>query len=105
MGIGELGGKVVNTVCMEKVGNPLKYTHTTYSLQISHQETQHLVQLTAAAFDKVQLQRIYDQFDDDKFSNKTLETYKMYFPQMLVTLKLFLSKLKFLSPPSFTNKF
>ena len=29
---------------------------------------------TAAAFDKVQVQRIDGQFDHDKISNKTLET-------------------------------
>ena len=42
----------------EKVGDPLKYTHTTYCLQKSHQETQPLMRPTgaAAAFDKVQVQ-------------------------------------------------
>ena len=39
----ELGEKV-NTVCMRKVGDPAEvHTHTTYSLQISPQETQPLV--------------------------------------------------------------
>ena len=54
----------------------LKYTHTTYSFQISHQETQPLVRPTAATFDKVQVQKIHGKFDHDKFSNKMLETYE-----------------------------
>ena len=38
------GGKVVNTVCFIKVVDPTEvHTHTTYSLQISCQETQPLV--------------------------------------------------------------
>ena len=64
-------GKTVNTVWARKVGDPTEvHTHTTYSLQISHQETQPFVQPTADAFDKVQVQRIYVQFDHDKFYNK-----------------------------------
>ena len=47
-------GKQVNTVCLRKVDDPAEvHTHTTYSLQISSQETQPLVQPTAAVFDKV----------------------------------------------------
>ena len=70
------GEKVLNTVCAIKVAIPLKFTHTTYSLQISRQETQLLVRPNAAAFDKVQVQKIHGQFDHDQFSNKTLETYE-----------------------------
>ena len=66
----ELWTGKVNTVCARKVGDPTEvHTHTTYSLQIC-QETQPLVQPTAAAFDKVQVQRIHGQFDHDKFYNK-----------------------------------
>ena len=53
----------------EKVGDLLKYTHTTYCLQKSRQETQSLMWPTVAdaAFDKVQVQRIHGQLDHDNF--------------------------------------
>ena len=60
----------VNTVCTRKVGDPTE-VHTHYLLPSNlPPETQPLVRPTAAAFDKVQVQRIHGQFDHDKFYNK-----------------------------------
>ena len=83
-------GGVVNTVCFIKVVDPAEvHTQTTYSLQISRQETQPLVPPTAAAFNKVQVQRINGQFDYDKCSNQMLETlimeylFRIFIPNIL----------------------
>ena len=68
----KLEGEVMNTVCTKKVGYPT-------------QETQLLVWPTAAAaFDKYMCKQSVPSFEHDKFFNKTLETYEMYFPQRLL---------------------
>ena len=74
------GKKWWTQFCAIKVGYPAEvHTHTTYYLQ----ETEPLVWPTAAAFDKVQVQRIHCQIDHDKFSNKMLETYEnVLFPNI-----------------------
>ena len=70
---------------------PLKYTHTTYCLQISHQETQPLVRPTATAFDKVQVQQNHGQLGHDKIvTGETGETYVDIFEEIKNTCKLFL---------------
>ena len=88
----ELREKIEHILCHKKALTPLKYTHTTTSLQISHQKTQSFVQPTAAAFDKVQVQRIHGQFDHDKFYNKTLENINMYFPPNISNFNKIIAK-------------
>ena len=63
-------GKKVNTVYAWKVGDPAEVHTLLTPFKSPIQETQPLVQPTAAAFDKVQVQRIHGQFDHDKFYNK-----------------------------------
>ena len=83
----ELGKKGEHSL-PEKIGDLLKYTHTTYCLQISCQETQPLMQPTAAAtFDKVQVQWIHSQLDHDNFYNKLQKYSNMHFPKTFGYMK------------------